>query len=112
MRALANLGAKEIMELAPAVATDPDVWTRVAIVESLGILGSLEALPLILEGLKDDEPLVRRAAVVAAMKVGSPDARAALTRASRDDIDWEVRLYATEALKQIRELASHPSVSE
>ncbi|UCE02153.1 MAG: HEAT repeat domain-containing protein [Candidatus Latescibacterota bacterium] len=112
LRALAELGADEIVDWAQAQWTDSEVWTRVAIIESLGILGARRALPLILEGLKDNEPLVRRAAVVAAMSVGSPDARAELTRASRDDVDWEVRLYATEALKQMRELASRPGVSE
>ena len=38
--------------------------------------------------------------MVALLKIGSPDAREALKRASRDD-DWEVRLYAEEALKRL-----------
>ena len=51
-----------------------------------------------MEQLNNEKPLVRRAAVVALMKIGSPKAREALQQASNDE-DWEVRVYATEALK-------------
>ena len=70
-------------------------------VEALASLGSADAVPLLLERLNDEKAFVRRSAVAALLKIGSPDALEALERASRDDEDWEVRLYAAEALKQL-----------
>jgi HEAT repeat protein len=44
---------------------------------------------------------VRRSAVAALTRIGAPEACEALERASLQDEDWEVRLYAAEALKQL-----------
>jgi HEAT repeat protein len=57
-------------------------------------------VPLVTDGLNDEQAWVRRAAVVALLKIGSPEAREALLQASRDE-DWEVRLYAAQALKSL-----------
>jgi HEAT repeat protein len=43
---------------------------------------------------------VRREAVVALLRIGSPRARPVLEDARRDE-DWEVRIYAAEALKRL-----------
>jgi protein-S-isoprenylcysteine O-methyltransferase Ste14 len=100
VRTLAQLGAEEIIERAEGGLSDPDGRVRHATVESLGILGSEKALPLLTERLNDESLWVRRAAVVALLMIGSPDARDALLQASRDE-DWEVSLYAAEALRRL-----------
>jgi protein-S-isoprenylcysteine O-methyltransferase Ste14 len=100
MRSLAQLGVEEIVERAEAGLSDPDAWVRVSTLESLGILASERGVPLVTDGLNDEQAWVRRAAVVALLKIGSPEAREALLQASRDE-DWEVRLYAAQALKSL-----------
>jgi protein-S-isoprenylcysteine O-methyltransferase Ste14 len=102
MGTLARLGAHQIIARAEEPLHSPDAWVRVAAVEALGVLGSADALPLVLERLNDEQAWVRRSAVAALAKIGAPQAREALERASREDEDWEVRLYAAEALKQLR----------
>jgi protein-S-isoprenylcysteine O-methyltransferase Ste14 len=100
MRSLAQIGVEELLQRAEETSRHQDTWIRVSTVESLGILGSERGLSLIVERLNDHLPWVRRSAVVALLKIGSPEAREALMQASRDE-DWEVRLYAVEALKQL-----------
>jgi protein-S-isoprenylcysteine O-methyltransferase Ste14 len=100
LRSLAHLGVEQIIPIAEDRLRDHDMWTRLSTVESLGILGSEAAAPSITERLDDEEPLVRRAAVVALLQIGSPQVREALKRATLDD-DWEVQLYAVEALKRL-----------
>jgi protein-S-isoprenylcysteine O-methyltransferase Ste14 len=101
LRSLAQLGAEEILERAEDPLRSPDAWVRVAAVEALASLGSADAVPLVIERLHDEKAFVRRSAAAALLEIGSPQAVDALERASREDEDWEVRLYAAEALKQL-----------
>jgi hypothetical protein len=100
MRSLAELGAEEIVEPALPFLEDPEAWVRAATVESLGILGSERGLPSVSERLSDESASVRRSAVAALLKIGSPAACAPLRQAT-GDADWEVRVYAAEASKQL-----------
>ena len=57
-------------------------------------------LPLLAAQLADTAVAVRREVVIALLRTGDSAARPALERA-REDGDWEVRVYATEALKRL-----------
>jgi len=100
LRALAMLGAAEILPHSVALLRDSSTWVRVSTIESLGALGSAEAIQLLLPQLADTSARVRRATVTALTNIGSPAAREAL-QAAVDDDDWEVRLYAAEGLKRL-----------
>jgi HEAT repeat protein len=52
------------------------------------------------ERLGDESPEVRREAVISLLRIGSATARPDLERALGDE-DWEVRVYAAEALKRL-----------
>ena len=67
---------------------------------ALGTLGSEAGTLLVLDAMEDEAQRVRQDAVVALLRIGSPLARPALERALTDE-DFEVRLYAAEALKRI-----------
>ncbi|MGD8867291.1 MAG: HEAT repeat domain-containing protein [Gemmatimonadales bacterium] len=101
MQSLAQLGSTELIEPAGQTLTGPHGWLRASTVEALGVLGSEDGLPLVLSALSDAEPAVRRSAVVAALKIGSPRACQALALAEASDEDWEVRLYAAESVKRL-----------
>ena len=59
--------------------------------------------------LKDENPKVRRAAVLALREIPSEKTVTALTETLKDE-DFEVRMYAQEALKRIGEIdAVEPS---
>jgi HEAT repeat protein len=102
LRGLAALGLEQIIgQTAPLLESDS--WrTRGTGVEILGLLSSERGLPLVVERLNDEEPWVRRNAVIAILQIGSPSARGALSRMTDDD-DWEVRVYAVEALRRLQE---------
>ncbi|MFC1661843.1 HEAT repeat domain-containing protein [Gemmatimonadota bacterium] len=101
LRSLALLGAEEaVLERAPGLMGHEEVWIRIAAVESLGALGSVGGVAAGIRGLRDEHPAVRRSAVVALLQIGSPEARPALERATEDE-DWEVRVYAAEALERL-----------
>jgi HEAT repeat protein len=55
---------------------------------------------LVEDCLFDENEEVRREAVIALLRIGSPEARQALEGALADE-DFEVRLYAEEALKRL-----------
>jgi HEAT repeat protein len=76
------------------------VWTRIGGISALGTLGDEQGIPAIAQQLNDEAEGVRREAVVALLRIGSPSARPTLERAADDD-DWEVRVYAAEALKRL-----------
>jgi HEAT repeat protein len=66
------------------------------------------ALPAVVARLHDEEPEVRQAAVVALLRIGAAAAREEL-RTATSDPDWQVRVYATEALRRLgRADAMHP----
>jgi HEAT repeat protein len=68
--------------------------------DALGALGRAEGVPLAAARLADESAPVRREAVIALLRIGSPEARPALERVLGDP-DWEVRVYAAEALKRL-----------
>ena len=100
MKLLAGLGSPAMADLATELLDSPEMWQRSAAADALGALGSSKTLPTLVARLEDPEPAVRRSVVIALLGVGSPEAREALWTATRD-ADWEVRVYATEALKRI-----------
>jgi hypothetical protein len=102
LRSLAQLGTEEIIEPAQAALRSPDAWVRLAAIEALASLGSTDGVPLVIECLNDEKAFVRQSAVAALLTIGSSEASEALERAAREDEDWEVRLYAAEAVKQLR----------
>ncbi|HUU45310.1 MAG TPA: HEAT repeat domain-containing protein [Acidobacteriota bacterium] len=104
-RSLAELGVEGIADRLIAGLNEPSGWARIAYADALGILGTEKALPALIDRLNDEQPLVRRSVVVALMKIGSTDAFDALQRATLDE-DWEVRVYAAEALRRLRSEAA------
>ncbi len=73
---------------------------RSSCVTELGKVGSDSSLVLVIGALEDVHKNVRRAAALALMDIASDRAAAALTRALEDE-DFEVRMYAREALRRI-----------
>jgi hypothetical protein len=101
-RSLAKLGAGEaIPKITEELINSDDRWMKIAYIESLGVLRATEALPAIIDAFGNGNAHVRRSAVIAMMEIGSTDVIETLRRAA-DDSDWEVRVYAREALKRIR----------
>jgi len=100
VRTLAEMGEAQGADTAIACATAPEPWFREDCVDLLGILRVERALPVVVARLDDERPEVRQAAVVSLLRIGTPAARAALERARRD-ADWEVRVYASEALRRL-----------
>jgi HEAT repeat protein len=98
---LADMGTMDVLNRVPEYLADEGTWVRSAGLAALGALGAEEGIPLATPGLSDEEPAVRREAVIALLRIGSPLARPALERATEDD-DWETRIYAAEALKRLR----------
>jgi len=105
-RALTHLQAGEVAEHLRNQLRDSLPWMRIGAAEDLGVLRSVEAVPLLVEQLKHENPLVRRAVVVALMQIGAPEALDAL-REARNDEDWEVRVYAAEAVKHLESTAEN-----
>lgn len=99
-QALAALGDAEILGVAPGFLAEDSYWVRGSIVDGLGVLGSEEALPILEGSLCDEHEWVRRETVLALLQIGSPAARPALEAALADE-DFEVRVYAAEALKRL-----------
>lgn len=99
-QALAALGDSAVVEAAPGFLSDESHWVRGSVLDGLGVLGSEAALPLLESGLTDEHEWVRREAVIGLLQVGSPKARPALEGALSDE-DFEVRIYAAEALKRL-----------
>jgi len=100
LRALATLGAAEVLPRGAELLRDSRAWIRVSTIESLGVLGAEEAVPHLVRQLADSSAWVRRATVSALVTIGSPAAREALQAATRDE-DWEVRIYAAVGLKRL-----------
>lgn len=54
---------------------DPDLFVRMAVARILGDLGSLRGVPALIDGLEDEEPSVREAAVVSLRSLTGKDFR-------------------------------------
>jgi len=66
----------------------------------LGKLRDERAVEAVIPFLQHNEVMVRQAAAVALAYLQSPKSKSALTEAVKDK-NWEVRIYAAEALKRI-----------
>ncbi len=98
---LAVLGSVHVLDRAQEYLDSDEVWMRIGGIDALGTLGDERGIPLLVPRLNDEAEAGRREAVVSLLRIGSPAApRPALERALDDD-DWEVRVYAAEALKRL-----------
>ncbi len=100
MQVLARIGSRTALPAAVEQLEHGEQWQRASAADALGTLGIDDAIAALVARLGDDSVHVRRATVIALLRVGSPAARAALETAA-DDGDWEVRLYAAEAVARL-----------
>ncbi len=102
--ALGKIGSTESIPLLLPGLADSEWYVRVAHAEALGRLRAEPAVAglcvLVQENHEKYSVNVRRAAAIALFKIGSPRSVEVL-RAAREDQDFEVRLYAAEALRRI-----------
>jgi protein-S-isoprenylcysteine O-methyltransferase Ste14 len=110
-RALTELKAEEVVGHLVVQLRDSLVWVRIGAAEDLGVFASKDAVPVLVEQLNHENPALRRAVVVALMQIGAPDALPALREAAYDE-DWEVRVYAAEAVKHLEAAADRTSQRE
>jgi HEAT repeat protein len=75
---------------------------RAAALRALGRSQARQHLPVILDGLTDESPIVRVAAADALVDMPDPNAVVPLTQAALDDEDVHVRSTACEALRYYR----------
>jgi HEAT repeat protein len=87
-----------------------DEYVREAVEEALGKIG-VPAVPALIEALKDDDEDVRRAAAGALGEIGDPQAVPALIEALKDDDEY-VRRAAVGALGKIGDLQAVPALLE
>ena len=99
-RALASMGVQEVVPYLVDELQDSSIWVRIGAAEDLGTLGASAAASALIELLHSENPHLRRSVVVALMQIGSQEALEALRGARMDD-DWEVRIYATEAVRAL-----------
>lgn len=97
---LSRFRSVDALPVAMEMLASPDVWKRIAAVHAVGWIGTDAAVPALAPRLDDERPAVRRDAVIALLRLAQPAVRPLLERAA-DDPDWEVRVYAAEALKRI-----------
>ena len=81
-------------------------YPRTSCAASLGRVKSERGIEPLMAALHDGDEKVRRAAVLGLMEIGSEKARGALEEAMGDE-DFEVRIYATEALRRINTSGVH-----
>jgi HEAT repeat protein len=102
--ALHSLGSGRAEECFYMGVNSDNVYTRAACVEALGRIDSENARSSVRKALEDSEDRVRRAAILALMEAPAPS-NAEAVKDALNDTDFEVRLYAKEALKRIEALA-------
>jgi HEAT repeat protein len=79
-------------------SANPDALRE--IIRAVGLIGALEAEPVLLELLEADEPLLRVGAASALAHCGTPMSVPALVTAL-DDLDWRVRARTADALSTL-----------
>ena len=99
-RALTELNVGEVEEKLITQLSDPKLWVSIGAAEDLGTLRTAEAVPALTEQLGHESPYMRRAVVVALVRIGSPTVIEPL-RSALLDPDWEVRFCATAGLRQL-----------
>ncbi|MBE0555649.1 MAG: HEAT repeat domain-containing protein, partial [Proteobacteria bacterium] len=100
VRALQSLAAmgEDVSEFASVGLESPHLWYRIRCLNVLGMLRNERTVAQVEHQLASENAHIRRAVVAALASIGSAESRQALERAQSDD-DWEVRMYATEALE-------------
>jgi protein-S-isoprenylcysteine O-methyltransferase Ste14 len=97
--ALGRLGDERTLEALEGGLADPEDYVRAAAAEALGEMGPDEAIPLLSTALGDPSPRVRMTALYALSRFSSDEVVALLT-STLDAGDAEMRLYATEILRE------------
>ena len=82
------------------LAEDPDSSVRAAAIHALGLHGTAEDVPLILQYTQDPAPYVRGEAAQALQKLHHEKAPASLVKIVREDEDIDARIAASSALGQ------------
>jgi HEAT repeat protein len=95
---LAQAGQPGAMAALMQCLKNPEWTVRFNAAEALKA-GGAEAVPALIEALKDQMAGVRKAAVESLGKIGDARAKDALQAAAKDESEW-VRLAATQALKK------------
>jgi hypothetical protein len=93
-------GEPEYVELYRLIATDPDPTVRAACIKALGLHGSVEDVPRLIEALGDADASVRWEAAKALQKIHDPQAVRPLIEAMQQDPDSDVRMASAIALGQ------------
>jgi len=98
---------KELMDGFPKL----NAHAKLAALDILGRVHSLEAVPWLLKRLDDKESDVRARAAHALGAIGVVDAAPALRKAL-DDADWPVRAMAAKALGRVHDVTAIPALCE
>jgi protein-S-isoprenylcysteine O-methyltransferase Ste14 len=99
--ALAKIGSRKAINPLIESLTGEEKYTLCAKIDALGKLKAERAVSRLVILVKDDDAMVRQATAVALANIRSPLAKDALKEAMNDE-NWEVRIYASEALKMIK----------
>jgi len=89
--------------LAAALKVEREEQNRVAIIESLGRLGSPAAIPALSEAVRDPSAAIRTAACEALGRIGSPEVIPALEQRFTSDDSLDVRLAAAASLGNVHD---------
>ncbi len=100
MNSLVTLDFDGLAHYAVAELDNPLVWHRIGCLDVLATLKDTTSARAIVNLLADENVDTRRAAVVALASILAESSRPALEKAARDE-DWEVSIYATEALQML-----------
>lgn len=105
-QALGRIGSSSATAALESTLDFPNWWDRAAVVDALGQIGSELPLQKLMNMYPREEVHVRRAIVVALLRIASPRCEATLREALSDE-DPEVRLFADTALKRMRSAKSN-----
>lgn len=99
VEALGRIGAQAVAPLLEALPRIPEA-ARKFVFEALGDLGELEAVPVLVRSVENDEPNTAAAALDALSRIGGPEAEAALRRRLSHPDPFQ-RLTALEGLEKL-----------
>lgn len=97
---LGKMGVKETEDVILNQYNGQDMYCKTDFIVALGFLRSQKAVDLIIAELSNPEKRVREAAIVALSKIKNPKALEPLKKIENSD-DWELAVYAKEAVKII-----------
>jgi HEAT repeat protein len=107
---LTDMGSEVVQELMDGFPR-LNAHAKLAALDILGRIRSLDAVPWLLTRLEDGEPDVRARAAHALGAIGVVDAAPAL-RAALGDAAWPVRAMAAKALGRIHDVAAVPALCD